>query len=43
LGAGPHIHIRATVGRFDERGKFIHQKHIPYRAMRKTWQYQVLT
>jgi len=43
LGFNPHIHILVTEGGFDRRGRFIHQKHIPYRAMRKTWQYQVLT
>jgi len=43
LGFNPHIHILVTEGGFDKRGRFIHQKIIPFNAMRKTWQYQVLT
>ena len=43
LGFNPHIHILVTEGGFDKRGRFIHQKFIPFNAMRKTWQYQVLT
>ena len=43
MGGGPHLHILVTEGGFDKRGNFIHQKFISYRAMRKTWQYQVLT
>ncbi len=43
LGFNPHIHILVTEGGFDRHGRFIHQKFIPFNAMRKTWQYQVLT
>ena len=43
LGFNPHIHILVPEGGFDKRGRFIHQKFIPFNAMRKTWQYQVLT
>ncbi|TFH44021.1 MAG: IS91 family transposase, partial [ANME-2 cluster archaeon] len=39
----PHLHVLVTEGGFDKRGKFIHQKFISFRAIRKTWQYQVLT
>jgi hypothetical protein len=43
LGFKPHIHIIVTEGGFDGRGEFIHMTFIPYRAMRKSWQYHVLT
>jgi len=39
----PHIHILVTEGGFDNQGRFIGKKYIPARAMRMTWQYQVLT
>lgn len=39
----PHVHIILTEGGFDRRGNFIPKKFFPARAMRKTWQYQVLT
>jgi len=39
----PHLHILATVGGFDRHDSFIRQTYIPYRVLRKTWQYQVLT
>jgi hypothetical protein len=32
-----------TEGGFDKKGEFIHMKFIPYLAMRKSWQYHVLT
>ena len=32
-----------TQGGFDRYGRFIHQKFVPFNAMRKTWQYQVPT
>ena len=38
-----HIHALVTEGGFDKYGKFISKKFIPVEAMRKTWQYQVLT
>jgi hypothetical protein len=43
LGFNPHIHLLITEGGFDRSGKFIHKKFIPYNALRRTWQYQVLT
>jgi hypothetical protein len=43
MGFNPHLHVLVTEGGFDKNNKFIHQKFIPFRAMRKTWQYQVLT
>jgi hypothetical protein len=43
LSFKPHIHALVTEGGFDKRGKFVPKKYIPARAMRKTWQYQVLT
>jgi len=39
----PHIHALVTEGGFDKYGKFVSKKYIPARAMRRTWQYQVLT
>lgn len=38
-----HIHVLVTEGGFDARGDFIPKRFIPARALRKTWQYQVLT
>ena len=38
----PHIHILVTEGGFDKHNKFVHQKFIPAKAMRMTWQYQLL-
>jgi len=43
LGFKPHIHIIMTEGGFDKKGEFIHMRFIPYLAMRKSWQYHVLT
>jgi len=43
MGFNSHLHILVTEGGFDKCGRFIHQKIIPFNAMRKTWQYQVLT
>ena len=43
MGFNPHLHVLVTEGGFDGRGRFIHQKFISFRGMRKTWQYQVLT
>jgi len=43
MSFNPHLHILVTEGGFDRRGKFVHQKYISFNAMRKTWQYQVLT
>jgi hypothetical protein len=43
LGFNSHLHVLVTEGEFDKRGRFVHQKIIPFKAMRKTWQYQVLT
>ena len=43
MSFNPHLHILVTEGGFNRPGNFIHQKYIPFNAMRKTWQYQVLT
>jgi len=43
LGFNLHIHLLIAEGGFDKSGKFIHKKFIPYNALRRTWQYQVLT
>lgn len=43
LGLNPHLHALITEGGFDKRGKFIHKAYIPFKALRRTWQYQVLT
>lgn len=43
LGFNPHVHILVTEGGFDRKGQFVHKTFIPARAMRKTWQYHVLT
>ncbi len=43
MGFNPHLHILVTEGGFDKHDRFIRQKFIPFKAMRKTWQYQVLT
>jgi hypothetical protein len=43
LGCNPHIHLLITEGGFDRSKKFIHKKFIPFKALRRTWQYQVLT
>jgi len=43
MGFNSHLHVLVTEGGFDKRGRFIRQKIIPFNAMRKTWQYQVLT
>jgi hypothetical protein len=39
----PHIHVLATERGFDKKGKFVPKQFIHARAMRKTWQYHVLT
>jgi len=43
LGFNPHLHLLITEGGFDSSKKFIHKKYIPFKALRRTWQYQVLT
>lgn len=45
LGFRPHLHVLATEGGFDKRNgnQFVHKWFIPFGALRKTWQYQVLT
>ena len=43
LGFNLHIHLLITEGGFDKSRKFIHKKYIPFKALRRTWQYQVLT
>jgi len=39
----PHVHVLVTEGGFDGKRKFYPKYFFPARAMRKTWQYQVLT
>ncbi|MDI6855330.1 MAG: transposase, partial [Candidatus Thermoplasmatota archaeon] len=39
----PHVHVLVTEGGFDSKVNFYPRKFYPARAMRKTWQYQVLT
>jgi len=43
LGFNLHIYPLITKGGFDRSKKFIHKKHITFRALTRTWQYQVLT
>ena len=43
LSLKPHIHILMTEGGFDRKGNFIEKKYIPFEAMRKVWQYTVLS
>jgi hypothetical protein len=43
LGFNPHIHLLITEGGFERSKKFIHEMYIPFKALRRTWQYQVLT
>lgn len=43
MSFNPHLHVLITEGGFDKHGRFVHQKYIPYHALRRTWQYQVLT
>jgi transposase-like protein len=43
LGFNLHIHLLITEGGFDRSKKFLHKKYIPFKALRRTWQYQVLT
>jgi hypothetical protein len=43
LGFNPHLHLLITEGGFDSSKKFIHKKYIPFKALRRTWQYRVLT
>lgn len=39
----PHIHVLLTEGGFDRKGHFVHVWFFPAKAMRKVWQYRVLT
>jgi hypothetical protein len=41
----PHIHVLVTEGGFDMRhgGRFVRKAFIPFDALRRTWQYHVLT
>ena len=43
LSFKPHLHVLVTEGGFDRKGCFVPKRFIPAKAMRKTWQYQVLT
>jgi hypothetical protein len=43
MSFNPHLHVLVTEGGFDKRGNFIRKKYISYNALRKTWQYHVLT
>lgn len=39
----PHLHVLMLEGGFNKYRKFVHTKFISYKAMRRTWQYHVLT
>lgn len=39
----PHLHVLMTEGGFDKSNHFVRKKFISFGAMRKTWQYNVLT
>lgn len=43
LQFNPHLHVLVTEGGFRENGKFVHKFYFPAKAMRKVWQYEVLT
>ena len=43
LSFKPHLHLLITEGGFDRYGKFSPLTFIPANAMRKVWQYEVLT
>ena len=43
LSFKPHLHVLVTEGGFDRKGCFVPKRFIPAKAMRKTWQYEVLT
>lgn len=43
LSLKPHVHILMTEGGFDSKGHFNAKVFIPYKSMRKVWQYTILT
>ncbi len=43
LGFNSHIHIIMSEGGFNQREEWVNTPFIPYKALRKTWQYQLLT
>lgn len=43
LGCNPHIHVIMSEGGFNQKKEWVKTPYIPYNALRKTWQYQVLT
>ena len=43
LGHNPHIHVIMSEGGFNQKKEWVRTPYIPYGALRKTWQYQVLT
>lgn len=43
LSYKPHVHILMTEGGFDSKGHFNPKVFIPYKSMRKVWQYTFLT
>ncbi len=43
LSFKPHVHILMTEGGFDRKGHFNPKIVIPYKSMRKVWQYTILT
>ena len=43
LGFNPHIHVIMSEGGFDQNKEWVNIPYISYTALRKTWQYQVLT
>jgi hypothetical protein len=38
-----HVHVLVTEGGLDEKGRWQGQSYVNYRALRKVWQYEVLT
>ena len=43
LGFNPHIHVIMSEGGFDQNKECVNIPYISYTALRKTWQYRVLT
>ena len=43
LSYKPHVHILMTEGGFDSKAHFNPKVFIPYKSMRKVWQYTILT
>lgn len=43
LGFNSHLHVLMTEGGFDRKRRFIRKAYIPFKLLRKKWQYHVLT